>query len=88
LVVVSALTGEGIEQLISLIETRIARTRITLDLVLDAADGAGLSWLYRNAEVLTTDADSEGRLRVTVRANPDNADIVRARFGLPATPKA
>ena len=88
LVVVSALTGEGIEQLISLIETRIARTRITLDLVLDAADGAGLSWLYRNAEVLTTDADSEGQLRVTVRANPDKAAIVHARFGLPATIKA
>jgi GTP-binding protein HflX len=84
LVVVSALTGEGIEQLISLIETRLARTRITLDLVLDAADGAGLSWLYRNAEVLTKDADSEGQVRVTVRANPDKAAIVRARFGLPA----
>jgi GTP-binding protein HflX len=80
-VLVSALTGEGIDQLTSLIEERLARTRITLDLLLDGADGAGLSWLYRNAEVLAKTSDSDGRLAVTVRADPAKAEMVRAKFG-------
>ncbi len=33
-----------------LIEARIADTRTTFEISLDAADGAGASWLYRNAE--------------------------------------
>jgi GTPase len=80
-VLVSALTGEGIDKLTSLIEERLARTRITLDLLLDGADGAGLSWLYRNAEVLAKSSDSDGRLAVTVRADPAKAEMVRAKFG-------
>jgi GTPase len=79
---VSALTGEGIEHLVSLIEERLAQTRVTLDLTLEGADGAGLSWLYRNAEVLNKSSGNDGRIAVTVRADPAKADIVRARFGV------
>jgi GTPase len=85
-VVVSALTGEGTDQLIGLIEERLAQTRITLDLVLDGADGAGLSWLYRNAEVLAKHTDDDGRMAVTVRADPAKANIVRTKFGLATAP--
>src|SRR5689334_24659541 len=49
---VSAETGEGIDTLLSAIEERLAATRTTLNLSIDAADGAGISWLHRNAEVL------------------------------------
>jgi GTP-binding protein HflX len=87
-VVVSALTGEGTDQLIGLIEERLAQTRITLDLVLDGADGAGLSWLYRNAEVLAKNTDDDGRMAVTVRADPAKANIVRTKFGLATAPIA
>jgi GTPase len=83
-VLASALTGEGIDQLTSLIEDRLALTRVTLRLVLDPADGAGLSWLYRNAEVLAKDTDSEGRVSVTIRTDPAKANVVRTRFGLAA----
>jgi GTPase len=82
LVLVSALTGQGIDHLGSLIEERLARTRLTLDLVLEASDGAGLSWLYRNAEVLAKNADDDGRLSVSVRVDSAKAPIVRAKFGL------
>ncbi len=44
-VAVSALTGEGMERLLGEIEGRLASTRIVLDLLLDGADGAGISWL-------------------------------------------
>jgi GTP-binding protein HflX len=51
-----------------------------LDLSLDPADGAGLSWLYRHAEVLSKEMDEHGKLAVTVRADPDQAARVRAKF--------
>ena len=80
-VIVSALTGEGLDRLLDAIEARLALRRVVLDLVLDPADGAGVSWLYRNAEVLSKDMDEDGKLAMTVRADPDKAARVRAKFG-------
>jgi GTP-binding protein HflX len=77
---VSALSGEGIVALDGAIETRLSEKRQTLSLSLDPADGAGLSWLYRHAEVLTRDLGDDGRLAVTVRADAANADIVRRKY--------
>ena len=79
---VSALSGEGIERLIGAIEDRLGESRLTLALKLDPADGAGLSWLYRHAEVLSKGMDEEGHMAVTVRADPDQAARVRAKFGV------
>jgi GTPase len=77
---VSAATGEGIEGLTGLIEGRLAQTRIVLDLDLDPADGAGASWLHRNAEVLDRTMRDDGRLAMTVRVDPAKADLVRTKF--------
>jgi GTPase len=52
---------------------------------LDAADGAGLSWLYRNAEVLAKTTADNGHLSVTVRTDREKAPLVRAKFGLAAS---
>jgi GTP-binding protein HflX len=78
---VSALTGEGIDALLAEIEIRLAARRLTLDLVLDPADGAGLSWLHRHTEVLARAMRDDGKVGVTVRADRQNAEKVRARFG-------
>jgi GTP-binding protein HflX len=78
---VSALSGEGLDHLAAAIETRLAARRITLDLVLDVADGAGVSWLHRHTEVMAKTLQDDGSLAVTVRADPANADKVRAKFG-------
>ncbi|MDP2410528.1 MAG: GTPase HflX [Pseudolabrys sp.] len=78
---VSALSGEGIEALVSAIEARLGERRETIALSLDPSDGAGLSWLYRNSEVLSRAMDDAGRLAVTVRADADKAARVKARFG-------
>jgi GTP-binding protein HflX len=83
-VLVSALTGEGIDSLIAAIEVRLGAGRQTLKLSLDPADGAGLSWLHRHTEVLGRDMDDEGRMAVTIRADPATADRARARFPEPA----
>jgi GTP-binding protein HflX len=79
-ILVSALTGEGIDALLAAIEERLAETRVVIDLVLDGADGAGLSWLHRNTEVIARTTRDDGKLAVTVRADPAKAAQVRARF--------
>jgi GTPase len=56
---------------------------VTLDFVLDAADGAGLSWLHRHTEVMSKALRDDGALAVTVRADPANAQKARAKFGRP-----
>jgi GTPase len=80
-VLVSAITGEGIDALGAAIEVRLAAGRVLIELVLDATDGAGLSWLHRHTEVIHKAVDTEsGRTVMTVRAAPDKADAVRAKF--------
>ncbi len=44
-VLVSAITGEGIDTLDAAIEARLAAGRVLIELDLDPADGAGVSWL-------------------------------------------
>jgi GTPase len=79
-VAVSALTGEGMDRLVDAIEGRLSESRQTIEVSVDPADGAGLSWLYRHSEVLAKDVHDDGRLTVTVRADADNAARVRAKF--------
>src|SRR6266446_3247520 len=80
-VLVSAQSGEGLDDLAAEIERRLAARRVLLDLVLDVADGAGLSWLHRHTEVMTKALREDGALAVTVRADPANAEKAKARFG-------
>ena len=81
---VSAATGEGTGALIAAVEARLGRRRVVLDLVVDPADGAGVSWLHRNTEVMEKALDEDGKLAMTVRVDPDKAGVVRAKF--PALP--
>ena len=52
---------------------------MTLDLSIDASDGAGISWLHRNAEVLNKELH-DGRFDMTVRVDETKRDIVVNRF--------
>jgi GTPase len=82
-VLVSATTGEGLQDLAGLIETRLSANREVIELHLDPADGAGVSWLYRHTEVLKRSIDETGVIAMTVRADPDKAARLRARFAIP-----
>ncbi len=79
-VLVSAITGEGIDALLAAIESRLAAGRVLVEVELDPADGAGMSWLHRHTEVIRKSFDAEGRVAMTVRADPDRAQAVRDRF--------
>jgi GTP-binding protein HflX len=77
---VSALSGEGIDGLLVAIEARLGEKRQTLELSIDPSDGAGLSWLYRHSEVLSREMREDGRLAVSVRADPKNAEMVKHKY--------
>ena len=84
-VLVSAITGEGIETLATAIEARLAAGRVLIELELDPADGAGVSWLHRHTEVIRKTMDEKsGRIAMTVRTDAAKANAVRARFALPS----
>ena len=85
-VLVSALSGEGMDRLATEIEARLAARRVMLDLVIDAADGAGVSWLHRHTEVMTKVLRDDGALAITVRVDPANAERVRVKFSPSAVP--
>ncbi|MGC1562405.1 MAG: GTPase HflX, partial [Bradyrhizobium sp.] len=53
--------------------------RTTLNLSIDAADGAGISWLHRNSEILDKQF-RDGRFDMTVRVDQTKRDIVVNRF--------
>ena len=77
---VSAVTGEGLDSLTAAIETRLAQNRVVFELMLDPADGASVSWLYRNAEVMSQAVHEDGRLAVTVRVDPAKAGTLQRKF--------
>ena len=79
-VLASALTGEGLGALLKTIEARLALRRVVLDLVLDPADGAGVSWLHRHSEVMAKAMREDGQLGMTVRADATNAERIRGKF--------
>jgi GTP-binding protein HflX len=51
-----------------------------LSLSIDASDGAGISWLHRNAEVLEKQLEN-GRFNMTVRVDETKRGIAIKRFG-------
>ncbi len=80
-VLVSAITGQGLDTLLATIEARLAVGRALIELVLDGADGAGVSWLHRHTDVISKIVDEEtGRVAMTVRTDPARANEVRERF--------
>ncbi|MCC2106559.1 MAG: GTPase HflX [Hyphomicrobiales bacterium] len=79
-VLVSAITGEGIDTLLAAIESRMASERKLLRVKVPAADGAGLAWLYENGEVLTRKAGRDGSLTIDIRVGPERVERVLRRF--------
>lgn len=72
-VLLSGLTGEGTEDLLSLIGHVISLGRRQLDVALSIADGKTLAWLYRKGEVMER-KDGEEETLVSVLLDPADAD--------------
>lgn len=79
-ILVSALTGEGIDDLLERIEAKLAAGRVQLELDLDASDGQGLAWLHAHTEVLARETFPDGSAHLVVRVAPQRVEGVTRRF--------
>ena len=75
----SAITGEGIQDLLARIEDHLAKQTQELSLTLQSTEGKALAWLYAHGEVIDRD-DQEDIIRVHVRLTPKNKDRYQALF--------
>lgn len=66
-VLLSAVTGEGCDDLLSLMDTRLAETESNLEVVVAPERGAELHWIYQNAEVLDRTDEEDGSSRLHIR---------------------
>ena len=67
-VLVSALTGEGVEHLLREIATRTGADENPLVITIAPADLGRLSWIYQNSQVITREDLEDGAVRLTLRA--------------------
>jgi GTP-binding protein HflX len=74
-IAVSAITGEGLDDLARMIDARIASAMEVVDYLLPPSDGARLAWLYEHGEVIGR-SDAEETIMLQVRLTPSD----RARF--------
>ncbi len=71
---VSALTGEGVDELLAMIEQRLALSRRVVEYSLSPGDGSAIAWLYEHGEVLSRHDDgATARFRVGLK----ESDIAR-----------
>ena len=75
LIFVSALSGDGISNLLKELDQSLSVCRSTLELEISLSDGATIAWLYRNGNVIRRE-DINGVARVTVGLDARNV----ARF--------
>jgi GTP-binding protein HflX len=79
-IAISALSGDGIPDLLARIDTILAESATTLSLKLDPADGAGLAWAYEHGQV-TGRRDRANALTLQVSVDPQDLDRFLKRFG-------
>jgi GTP-binding protein HflX len=77
--VVSALTGEGVNDLLNGIEARLSANHTAFDLELPPEDGEGLSWLYAQTQIISRE-DSDDGMKLSVRVAPERAERLLRRF--------
>lgn len=73
-VAVSAVAGDGVEDLLQAIDHRLNEDRQVIDVSVDLADGEAIAWLYQRGEVMSRhDDESLAHFRVGL----DTADAAR-----------
>ena len=81
-IMVSAVTGEGIDRLLQAIETRLAQGRTLLTLDVAGEDGSGLNWLYENTEIMRRSDNDDGSMHLELRVATSRMEQLARRFNL------
>jgi GTPase len=79
-VAISAITGEGLDDLLARIEALFAKSQVTVELSLDPSDGAGLAWAHSHGRVTARNGGDEA-LHLTVAVDRHNLAQFLNHFG-------
>jgi GTPase len=77
----SALTGEGFDKLLAMIDATLAASAIEAELRLEPDAGADLAWAYENGDVLKRTSDAKGRVKLRVAIVAGALPKFERRFG-------
>jgi GTP-binding protein HflX len=79
-VLVSAVAGEGLEDLAAIIRERFRKGNATRTVVVGHAGGALTNWLYENTEILSRREDEDGGVEFEVRLSREREGELDARL--------
>jgi GTP-binding protein HflX len=78
--IVSAVTGEGLDELTRFIEDRVNAAHRTVETILTASEGALVHWLHEEGEVLSREEAEDGATRLVVRLDAAKAAQFESRL--------
>lgn len=76
----SAVSGEGTERFLQLVEDKLSASFRMVEVTTDAADGKLISWIYKNTDVISAAAKGE---RMILRLKADDAAISKLKNKTP-----
>ncbi len=79
-VAISALTGEGLAELLKRLDHMLDTHSVSLTLRLPPSDGAGIAWAYANGRVIAR-KDRNGSTELTVSIDPETLGRFKNRYG-------
>jgi GTP-binding protein HflX len=80
-VVVSAMTGDGLDALMIEIEKRLNRCRDTVEIAVKPEEGSLSNWIYENCEVLQRSDLGEGMTALRIRIAPEKRHVLQRLAG-------
>lgn len=81
-ILVSAVSGEGVEMLLAEMDERLGHSDAVLELLIPADGGRLINWLYEEAEVIEREALESGELRAKVRVAAEKKERLLSQMRL------
>ena len=79
-VLVSAISGEGIEALYEAIDARLGKADEVLELAIPGHQGALIAWLYENGDIVSRETRDDGTLLMRVRVASEKKERMIAKL--------
>lgn len=79
-VLMSATDGDGVGDLLAMLDDVLAHAQKVVTVSLPPENGALMAWLYRHGDVQARSADDDGVTRLTVSMDSDNLERLKAKL--------
>ncbi|UVK52926.1 GTPase HflX [Mesorhizobium sp. AR02] len=79
-IAISAVTGEGIDALKSIIETRMAGELEDLTVTIEPAQFGLVDWLYRNGDIVSRTDNDDGSATISLKATQSAREEIESRL--------